>query len=71
MIALHTKRMPGKGLRTWKWGPLFDERDINRILARRFSYGSYRPSDRAALLVDASPMLTPYADEPLEVVAAD
>jgi len=52
---------PGVTLDTWLMRRGCDQRTINRITARRFQYGSYRPSDRAALLLDASPELTPYA----------
>jgi len=58
----------GQTLTSWHWGPLYDQRDINRVLARRFQRGSYRPSDRAALLLDCAPELTPYAPD---VLAAD
>lgn len=51
----------GKSLSWWLRRRGCDQRDINRITARRFRYGSYRPSDRAALMLDASPELTPYA----------
>lgn len=66
----HIHGGPGLKLSSWLRRRGCDQRTINQITARRFRYGSYRPSDRAALLVDASPVLTPYADEPL-VVAAD
>lgn len=58
-------RYSGTMLSTWLRRRGCDQRTINQITARRFRYGSYRPSDRAALLVDSSPTLTPYADEPL------
>ena len=46
-----------------------DERDANRICNdRRWRYGHYRPSDRAAALVDCTPEMTPYA--PDDLVAA-
>ena len=60
---------PGLKLSTWLMRRGCDQRTINQILARRFVYGSFRPSDRAALLVDAAPVLTPYADESLAMVA--
>lgn len=58
----------GMALSWWLKQRGCDRRDINRITARRFQYGSYRPSDRAARMLDASPELTPYADT---LVAAD
>lgn len=61
----------GQTLSSWLRRRGCDQRTINRIAARRFTYGSYRPSDRAAQLVDCNPTLTPIADEPLEMAAAD
>lgn len=62
-------RLSGELLQTWLLNRGCDQRDINRITARRFSYGSYRPSDRAAIMLDASPILTPFADD--LIAAAD
>jgi hypothetical protein len=59
----------GTQLSTWLNRRGCDQRDINRISAgRKWAYGSFRPSDRAALLVDAAPILTPFADD---LIAAD
>ena len=54
-------RYRGKTLDSWLRARGCDQRDVNRIMARRFTYGSWRPSDRAALLLDSSPELTPLA----------
>lgn len=54
-------RYVGKSLDMWLADRGCDQRDINRITARRFTYGSFRPSDRAAMLLDSSPTLTPMA----------
>lgn len=58
----------GQMLSTWLRRRGCDQRTINQITARRFARGSYRPSDRAALLLDCNPELTPYADDQ---IAAD
>jgi hypothetical protein len=59
-------RYVGQKLDNWLRRRGCDQRTVNRITARRFTYGSYRPSDRAAMLLDSSPELTPYAE-----IAAD
>ena len=56
-------RMGGVSLDSWLWRRGCDQRDINRITARRFRYGSFRPSDRAAMLLDSSPELTPMGSD--------
>ncbi len=53
----------GLSLSTWLLRRGCDQRAINRIEARRFTYGSYRPADRVAFMLDADPALTPYASE--------
>lgn len=52
---------PGLSLDTWLRRRGCDQRTINQITARRFRYGSYRPSDRQAIQLDCTPELTPYA----------
>jgi hypothetical protein len=69
MIALHTKRQPGLGVLSWLAQRNPDEAMLARRRLTQFQYGSYRPSDRAAILLDASPVLTPYADD--LIAAAD
>lgn len=54
-------RYSGTMLSTWLRRRGCDQRTINQIEARRFTYGSYRPSDRAALLLDCMPELTEIA----------
>jgi hypothetical protein len=51
----------GAPLVTWKWGPLYSGSDIENVLRRRFTYGSWRPSDRAVLVVDGIVDETPLA----------
>ena len=68
MIALETKRGRGLSVATHMRRQGFDEHEINQRMAQAFARGSYRPSDRAALLLDAAPILTPFADD---AIAAD
>jgi hypothetical protein len=59
--SLHTAHQ-GMRLDVWLIRRGCDQRTINRIATgRKWAYGSYRPSDRAALLTDSSPELTEMA----------
>lgn len=66
MVAMATESVgnhhAGQCLETWLLRRGCDQRTINRIATgRKWAYGSYRPSDRAALLTDAAPVLTEMA----------